>query len=446
MRSNDVIPGVTLATGQQYNRLRADALFSSYFLVHETDPVSSSVVVEGGFFFDINGDAVDCATDTLTSITPPATNPRIDVVSISDTGVVTRTAGTEHASPTAPATPVGHLKVAELYLRVGMTQINQYDEADGNGYIMDRRASFNLVQIPESINAPQGFLINGKIVTSVSSNNLTVAIKTLSGADAEPTNPIYCRIWNDIRAITWALSVTANAWTNWANAWSSELATQEIDYFFYLGRNATHWVIPCFSRVPYGLKVGDFSGTDTNEKLLKTWVVSYASLNTSDLVENVWRFNATLSAGASYNWSIPATSIIINRPTFETRQLKRVPTKTNSGTMGIANGWANTPLYLYKITGNMCRANGAEVLTLTTPATHSINFTAPMDCLRTAFSEDHWYSWAGSFGNGDMLSVHFNAKSGWSSNINCRFYAAINSGNYYLGTLRIRFNVNYPMA
>lgn len=147
MWSQDVIPWVTIATGQQYNRLRADALLSSYFLVHETDPVTSSVIVEGGFFYDASGQIILANTTTLTSIVPPSWNDRVDLITISETGVVTRTQGTEAASPTAPTVPLGHFVVAELYLRPWMTLINQYDQSDSNGYIIDRRANFNLTQL-----------------------------------------------------------------------------------------------------------------------------------------------------------------------------------------------------------------------------------------------------------------------------------------------------------
>ena len=63
--------------------------------------------------------------------------------------------------------------------------------------------------------APEGFLLNGKIVPSVASNNLTVAIKGLDGNNPSSTNPIYVRIGDTIRSITSALSVTKNAGTNW---------------------------------------------------------------------------------------------------------------------------------------------------------------------------------------------------------------------------------------
>ena len=117
-----------------------------------------------------------------------------------------------------------------------------------------------------SFNSPEGFLINGKIVPSVASNNLTVALKGLDGNDPSATNPIYVRIGDTVHSITSALSVTKNAGTNWFNAGSSELATKEIDYFVYLGYNATDGVVIGFSRIPYATEYSQFSTTSTNEK------------------------------------------------------------------------------------------------------------------------------------------------------------------------------------
>jgi len=82
-------------------------------------------------------------------------------------------------------------------------------------------------------------MINGKIDVSVASSDLTVAIKTLSGNNPSTSEPVYVRIGDTVRSITSALSVTRNDGTNWFNSGSSELATFEVDYFVYLGYNAT---------------------------------------------------------------------------------------------------------------------------------------------------------------------------------------------------------------
>jgi hypothetical protein len=170
-----------------------------------------------------------------------------------------------------------------------------------------------------SFNAPQGFLINGKIVPSVASNNLTVAIKGMDGNNPSSTNPVYVRIGDTIRSITAALSVTKNAGTNWFNAGSAELATKGIDYFVYLGYNATDGVVIGFSRIPYATLYSDFSTTSTNEKYCAISTITNAAAG--DNYENIGRFAATLSAGAGYTWSVPTFTAanLIQRPIYESR-------------------------------------------------------------------------------------------------------------------------------
>jgi hypothetical protein len=174
-------------------------------------------------------------------------------------------------------------------------------------------------------NVPQGFLLNGKIVPTVASNNLTVAIKGLDGNNPSPTNPVYCRIGDTVRSITAALSVTKNAGTNWFNAGGSELATKEIDYFVYLGYNATDGVVIGFARIPYANSYDDFSATTTDEKYCAISTISNAAA--TDYYEVIGRFAATLSAGAGYTWTVPTYTAknMIQRPIYETRLLSYVP-------------------------------------------------------------------------------------------------------------------------
>src|SRR5436305_1079758 len=110
------------------------------------------------------------------------------------------------------------------------------------------------------------------------------------------------------------------------NAGSAELATQEIDYFVYLGYNATDGVVLGISRIPYGRVYSDFSTGITDAKYAAISIITHAA--STDFYENIGRFNAILSASASYNWSIPGTSIIISRPIFTSRWLNWTPTWT----------------------------------------------------------------------------------------------------------------------
>lgn len=204
-------------------------------------------------------------------------------------------------------------------------------------------------------NAPEGFLLNGKIVPSVASNNLTVALKGLDGNDPSATNPIYIRIGDTVHSITGALSVTKNAGTNWFNAGSAELATKEIDYFVYLGYNATDGVVIGFSRIPYATQYNQFSATTTNEKYCAISTISNAAAG--DVYTVVGRFAATLSAGAGYTWTVPTfTSInLIQRPIFKTRWLSFIPQCSGASPMTYTVSDSGVGVgTMYMINGDTC--------------------------------------------------------------------------------------------
>jgi hypothetical protein len=167
----------------------------------------------------------------------------------------------------------------------------------------------------------RGQMINGKISVTVGSNNLTLALKTSLGNDPSVSDPVSIRIGDTVRTISAALSVTANAATNWGNAGGSELATKEIDWFVYLGYNATDGVVIGFSRIPFACQYSDFSVTSTDEKFCKISTITTAAA--TDYYEVIGRFAATLSAGAGYTWTVPTFTAInlIQRPIYETRRL-----------------------------------------------------------------------------------------------------------------------------
>jgi hypothetical protein len=216
--------------------------------------------------------------------------------------------------------------------------------------------------------APEGFLLNGKIVPSVANNDLTVALKGLDGNDPSATNPVYCRIGDTVHAITAALSVTKADGTNWFNAGSAELATKEIDYFVYLGYNATDGVVIGFSRIPYATQYDQFSATTTNAKYCAISTISNAAAGDDYTV--VGRFAATLSAGAGYTWTVPTFTTInlIQRPIFESRILTWLPTLTGFSTTA-------TGVFVYQVKQDKCKsvfnpnglASNATALDMTLP-------------------------------------------------------------------------------
>jgi len=165
-----------------------------------------------------------------------------------------------------------------------------------------------------------------KIVPTVSSNDLVLAIKTVDGNDASATDAIPFKIGNTIRWCTAALSVTKADGTNWANLGSAELGTKEADLFVYVVWNTNLGAVDVFwSRIPYGRLYSDFSATTTNEK--------YAAINATapaatDECVLIGRFAATLSlSGTSHLWTVPTyTNInLIHTPISTTRWLSWTP-------------------------------------------------------------------------------------------------------------------------
>lgn len=226
-----------------------------------------------------------------------------------------------------------------------------------------------LTRIPVS-----GMMINGKISVTVASNNITLALKTLAGADASAADPIYVNINGTIRTITAALSVTVNAGaasgSGTFNAGAAETATLAIDYFPYLSwRAASSAVVIGFARFPGATVYSDFSGTASNEKY---GAFSTAPASTDDVCV-IGRFEATNSGTASYNWSVPSytSKNLIQKPIFSTRWLTWVPTWTG---LTIGNG---TQSCSYKITDEALKYQLAMVWGSTTSISATVSHTLP---------------------------------------------------------------------
>lgn len=168
---------------------------------------------------------------------------------------------------------------------------------------------------------------NYRLVPSVASNNLTLAIKGMDGNDPSASNPVKFRIGNVERTLTAALSVTLAAGTGWM-ALDVRFAGIEVDLFAYIGYNATDGITLGLSRWGGARLYGDFNVTNTNEKYCAISNISNATAG--DDYVNIGRFAATLSATPNFNWSVPTftTKNLIHRQIFETRWLTWTPQYT----------------------------------------------------------------------------------------------------------------------
>lgn len=75
--------------------------------------------------FAHDSDVCQSTTQSLTVTTPHATLPRIDIVVLNEWGVASLVAGSPNASPSAPATPAGSVKVAQVAVAAAAASIIQ---------------------------------------------------------------------------------------------------------------------------------------------------------------------------------------------------------------------------------------------------------------------------------------------------------------------------------
>jgi len=94
---------------------------------------SMTVTVSAGLAI-VSGQPVAANAVTSLVFVAPVTNPRIDIVQISQFGVVTSKAGTEAGSPSAPAVDTGNLLLANIHHTTAETVIKDTDDST-NGYI-----------------------------------------------------------------------------------------------------------------------------------------------------------------------------------------------------------------------------------------------------------------------------------------------------------------------
>jgi len=167
--------------------------------------------------------------------------------------------------------------------------------------------------------APTGHLLGGVITPSVASGTLTVAIKTLSGNDPSVSESVIIRIGDKTRRIVAPLSLSLDSGTNHMQAGSSLFADHEIDYFVYIGhRFSDDTLFLGVSRFPHYLDSAHASDGATAEKYL----ACSNTPSTTDPVENVGRFSASLSG--TYAWTL-SSSATVQRPIRTTRVLSYSP-------------------------------------------------------------------------------------------------------------------------
>lgn len=219
------------------------------------------------------------------------------------------------------------LKLNGIAVTSTATELNYNDGSTAGTSVASKTAvlgadkNLDLLSIDNAIkfNAIEGFMINGKISASVTSNNLTVALKTLAGNDPSTSDPIYVRISDTVRSITSALSITLNAGTNWFDCGSIFSNAAKVNLFIFLGyRTSNTSVFLALGKAPSGTTYGQYSSTTTTPLYMPTTGSAPAS---TDVIVNTGRIAVQLSGTPNFNWSIPAGAQTINRPIFESEML-----------------------------------------------------------------------------------------------------------------------------
>lgn len=221
-------------------------------------------------------------------------------------------------------------------------------------------------------------MAGGRLHVAVSSGTLTLSLRTLSGGHPSSSDPVRVRMGDTERVVTAPLSVSAATGTNWCNAGGAELATQEVDYFAYLGYNATDGVVMGFSRIPYGRSYSDFATGATDARRL---VTSSTHAVAADQYRSVGRFTAKLSAGASYTWSLPADTRLVHQPVSSTRWLQFRPVVTAAGSMTISS--VGYDIARYRISGDVLEVDVRVNMLTGGTASSIIYLSNPMPSVST---------------------------------------------------------------
>jgi hypothetical protein len=241
-------------------------------------------------------------------------------------------------------------------------------------------------ELQEAVEALQAAESPGpyQISATVASNNLTVALKNSAGDDPTATASVRVPIGDTVREVTAALFVTAAAATNWFNSGGAGLATLAVDYFVYLGYNATDGVTIGFARVPFGRVYSDFSTTSTAETFCRISTITNAAA--TDAYTVIGRFTATLSAGAGYTWTVPTftPATLIHQPIYETRKLTYVPVGITESSMTYSI--TDVSAADYQIMGTRCKINLNVTGTTGGTAGSIIRISSPI--AKVGFGED----------------------------------------------------------
>lgn len=239
----------------------------------------------------------------------------------------------------------------------------------------------------------EGIMSNGKIVRTVVSSDLIVAIKTLAGADPSAGDPVTVVLDGTDYSITAALSVTIADGANTFNAGSAQHATQTLYLPVHLILRAAGPTVNIGVSRIFGRAYADFSATATNDHYL---AYSGSAPASTDVVVNIGYVSASLSAGAGYTWSVPATDVAHSIPVYELPWMDWA-----YGPLGYSAVPTNT-LARYTITRHTCRHFVREATNGTSNAT---TMTYELPITSKTITNTLWSAMVGLVDNGAAVTA-----------------------------------------
>lgn len=171
------------------------------FIAHEASTPNMTIVVEPGRLSlpTTGGLIFTTGQQTSSTISPPTTNPRIDLAVIDSTsGILSIIEGTEDADPIIPDFALNQLPICKIALSVGQSSITNADITDQRLHVLSPRG--------------RGALVYNTAVQSIPNNTLTTVDWSDEEYDSEniheaSTSPHILLVPTGVRAVRVAANI-----------------------------------------------------------------------------------------------------------------------------------------------------------------------------------------------------------------------------------------------
>jgi microcystin-dependent protein len=206
---------------------------------------SQALYVEPGTFY-IGTTQVKFLGGSTPNVTPPGTNPRIDVLTIDTSGTLAWTTGTESASPVPPTYPFGKVAICEITNVVGESSILDNANQNGSqGFISaDVRPFNNVIYINDPNQIAAGVITNANLNAAV--GIMQTGMIVMWTTTSAPAGFVFCDGSSLLRAGTYAALFAVIGAT-------------------FGSADGSHFNVPDFrGRVPVGVGTGTGGGASGN--------------------------------------------------------------------------------------------------------------------------------------------------------------------------------------